>query len=153
MNDTAGAVRVGPATSGRVLGVLVVDDVADIRLLLRLALEGDGRFEIVGEAGDGSEAIDAAGRLRPDVVLLDLAMPVMDGLEALPGIRAQSPESKIVILSGFNARELSAEALSLGASSYMEKGEIADRLVPHILQHFPGHQDPRQPNPGPLRGR
>lgn len=121
------------------LRVLVVDDTVDIRFLLRLALEIDGRFEIAGEAGDGWEAIEAAARLRPDVVLLDLAMPVMDGLEALPEIHAKSPQSKIVILSGFDAGEMSTEALRLGASSYLEKVSIADRLVPHILQHFPAY--------------
>ena len=63
-------------------------------------------------------------------MILDLAMPVMDGLEALPEIRVRSPESKIVVLSGFNASQMSAEALSLGASSYLEKGGIVDRLVP-----------------------
>lgn len=141
MSESAGALRDRPASSAPGLRVLVVDDTADIRFLLRLTLERDGRFEVVGEAGDGAEAIVAAARLRPDVVLLDLAMPVMDGLEALPQIRAQSAESKIVVLSGFNAREMSADALARGASSYLEKGGIADLLVPHILHHFPDRHD------------
>ena len=148
MSHTLGAARDGPATSGRVLRVVVIDDTPDIRFLLRLTLERDGRFEVVGEAGDGVEAIEAAARLRPDVVLLDLAMPVMDGLEALPEIRKVSPESRVVVLSGFNARQMSAEALSRGASSYLEKGGIADRLVPHILQLFPDDTDARPVTPG-----
>lgn len=142
MSDMAAAASRGPATRAQELRILVVDDVADIRLLLRLALDGDARFQVVGEARDGAEAITAVAQLRPDVVLLDLAMPVMDGLEALPEIHARSPESKIVVLSGFNAREMSTEALRLGASSYLEKGDLANRLAPHILGLFPDHAHP-----------
>jgi signal transduction histidine kinase len=141
MSESAEALRNRPTSPGARLRVLVVDDTADIRFLVRLTLERDGRFEVVGEADDGAEAIVAAARLRPDVVLLDLAMPVMDGLEALPQIRAESAGSKIVVLSGFNAREMSADALARGASSYLEKGGIADLLVPHILHHFPDRGD------------
>jgi len=122
------------------LRVLVVDDSVDIRFLVRLTLENDAWFVVVGEAGDGAEAIIAAGQLRPDVIILDLAMPVMDGLEALPALRAECPDARIVVLSGFNAGSMSAEALSLGASSYLEKAEVASRLVPHILRHFPAAQ-------------
>lgn len=134
------------------LRVLVVDDTPDIRLLLRLALERDTRFEVIAEAGDGLEAIEAAARLQPDLVLLDLAMPVMDGLEALPGIRSGSPDSTIVVLSGFDAREMRSEALRLGATSYLEKGDIANRLIPHILSvvdHRPEAQ-PLTEQPAPI---
>jgi DNA-binding NarL/FixJ family response regulator len=119
------------------LRTLVVDDTPDIRFLVRLSLQRDGRFEVIGEAADGVEAIRAAAEHQPDLVLLDLAMPLMDGLEALPEIRAQSPESKVVVLSGFNADQMSAQAIRLGASSYMEKGNLAHLLVPHILALFP----------------
>jgi chemotaxis response regulator CheB len=64
--------------------VLIADDTADFRMLLRMALQRDALFEIVGEASDGSIAVDMAGDVDPDLVLLDLAMPVMDGLQALP---------------------------------------------------------------------
>lgn len=117
---------------------LIVDDSTDLRFLLRLALDGVAGFTVVGEAADGAEAVEAAARLTPDLVLLDLAMPVMDGLEAIPEIRSRSPESKIVVLSGFNARQMGAEAMRLGASSYLEKGDIAHRLIPHLLQVFDG---------------
>ncbi len=148
MSDGAVAVQVGPDRSEPARRVLIVDDTPDIRFLVRLVLDQDGRFEVVGEAGDGAEAIEAAGRLQPDVVLLDLAMPVMDGLEALPGICVQSPSSKVVVLSGFNASEMKAEAMSLGAASYLEKGGIGERLVPHILQHFPDRHDASPTAPG-----
>lgn len=143
MTDTAATAMYERTASVLMLRVLVVDDTPDIRFLLRFTLERDGIFEVVDEAGDGAEAIRLAAHHQPDVVLLDLAMPKMDGLEALPHIRVQSPESKIVVLSGFNAGQMSAQALSLGAASYMEKGHIADRLVPHILTLFPDHEHAR----------
>ncbi len=74
--------------------VVVCDDVADFRMLLVDILQGTKGFSVVGQAENGREAIDVAGEQRPDVVLLDIAMPVMDGIEALPLIRTASPNSK-----------------------------------------------------------
>jgi signal transduction histidine kinase len=117
--------------------VLVVDDVPDIRKLIRLTLERCGPFTVVGEAGDGAQAIAEAARLRPDIVLLDLSMPVMDGLEALPEILAASPDSKVLVLSGFTAGEMSDEAIKRGASGYMEKGGIVGKLGPRLRELVP----------------
>lgn len=118
--------------AGEPIRVLVVDDVPDIRRLVRLALTRAGGFDVVGEAGDGAVAIVEASRLRPDIVLLDLSMPVMDGLEALPNILASAPGSKVLVLSGFTSTEMSAEAIRRGASDYMEKGNIATKLAPRL---------------------
>src|SRR3954454_8878933 len=76
--------------------VLLVDDLADIRLVMRLLLEADGRAEVVGEAADGAEAVRLAAELRPDAVVLDLRMPGMDGVQALPLIREASPGTVVV---------------------------------------------------------
>ena len=117
----------------RRMRVLLADDVANLRVLVRLALELHGPFEVVAEAENGAEAVEQARHFEPDLVLLDVSMPVLDGLEALPEVRAASPHSKIVMLSGFEERRLGRLALDAGASAYLEKGiapqALADRLV------------------------
>ena len=113
--------------------VLLADDTPEIRRLLRLNLELDGRFEIVGEAADGAEAVALAASLHPDAVVLDLAMPVMDGLQAIPVILESSPAARILVLSGFDHSRMEARAREQGAHGYLEKGaafvQIADTLV------------------------
>lgn len=128
-------VGVGRSPSSRVR-VLLVDDHPDIRLLVRIGLEADGRFEIVGEATDGQEAVDAvcAGGGCPDAVLLDLAMPVMDGMEALPLILERCPEARVVVFSANDEPANRREAERLGAAGFLPKGaaiaDIAASLQP-----------------------
>jgi DNA-binding NarL/FixJ family response regulator len=114
------------------LRTLLVDDVEDIRALLRILMEKDGRFEIVGEASDGEEAIALARRHEPDVVVLDLAMPVMDGLTALPALREAAPGVRVVILSGFPAHQMGPAAKDAGAVGYLEKGRSVSTLAADI---------------------
>jgi CheY-like chemotaxis protein len=102
--------------------ILIVDDAEDIRMLLRLKLANQGFYEVVGEAGDGIEAVDRARELRPDLVLLDMAMPKMDGLQALPLIREALPDVRVIVLSGFNQATLEEEAMAAGADRYVVKG-------------------------------
>jgi DNA-binding NarL/FixJ family response regulator len=109
--------------------VLVVDDAANLRELLTLLLETEDDFEVVGTAADGEQALAAAIALEPDIVLLDLAMPRMDGLQALPGLRDRLPKARIVIFSGFDQGGLVEEALKLGADAYLEKGASVTSLV------------------------
>ncbi|MCX6396884.1 MAG: response regulator [Propionibacteriales bacterium] len=112
--------------------VLIVDDSEDIRTLLRLQLTRVGGFDIIGEAADGLDGVDKARSLRPDLVLLDLAMPRMDGLQALPMIRAAVPGVRVIVLSGFNTGDLEAQALSAGADRYLTKGGTVGDLVAAI---------------------
>ena len=111
---------------GQTRSVLVVDDEADLRDVLRLRLEADGRFEIVGEADDGERAIELAQQLQPDVVLLDLLMPGLDGREALPGIVAAAPTSMIVIFSAVPSQKAAEQTTELGAFAYLEKTQVRD---------------------------
>jgi len=128
----------------RPIRVAIVDDTEDLRFLLRHALERGG-MEVVAEAGDGRQGIDAVRETRPDVVLLDLAMPVMDGRAALPRIRQEAPEARIIVLSGFGADLLSDELLALGADGYIEKGHSASRIVQYVENAVAAPAHPRPP--------
>lgn len=116
------------------LRVVLADDTREYRLLLRIILEQDGRFEIVADATDGAEAVAACETEQPDAIVLDLAMPVMDGLQAIPLIREGSPATKIVVLSGFARGRLDVEALKRGASAYIEKGEAFSTIASTLLE-------------------
>lgn len=109
--------------------VVLADDTADIRLLTRTVLDLDGGFEVVGEASTGTEAVALVRELSPDVIVLDLAMPEMDGLQALPVIRRESPATRVVVMSGFERAALGPEAFALGAAEYVYKGSPLSDLV------------------------
>jgi DNA-binding NarL/FixJ family response regulator len=109
--------------------VLVVDDAVNLRELLTLLLETEDDFEVIGTASDGEQAVGVAEALRPDIVLLDLAMPVMDGMQALPQLRRCLPDALIVIFSGFEQAALVDEALAAGADAYLEKGASVTQMV------------------------
>ena len=105
--------------------VVLVDDEPDIVFLARMLFESDGRFDVVGEAGDGEEAVRLAQRLQPEAVLLDILMPGMDGWEALPLIRRVAPETAVVVVSALGHRQDVAErATTLGAAAYGEKAKL-----------------------------
>lgn len=89
-----------------------------------MTLTRDEGFDVVGEAGDGLEAIAEAERHQPDLVVLDLSMPVLDGLEALPRILAVAPDARVVVVSGFDGGRMRGPALAAGAVAYLEKGDI-----------------------------
>ena len=109
--------------------VLLVDDVWDLRVMFRKAFERNPRFEVVGEAADGYEAIDQARAHQPDVIILDIAMPRMNGLQAIPLLHEASPASKILVLSGFDTARVAAKALELRASAFLEKGAPTAQIV------------------------
>ena len=123
--------------------VVLVDDMAELRAMIRLTLERSGHFTVVGEAGDGRAAIDVVAEAQPDLVLLDIAMPVMDGLEALPHLRGAAAAAIIVMLSGFSQSRLGADAEAGGAAAYLEKGlapqALVERLLEVVSDHRPRH--------------
>jgi CheY-like chemotaxis protein len=120
----------------------VVDDSADVRRLLVAILEGeDDGWIVVGEAEDGCQAIELAKLSQPDLVLLDLSMPVMDGLEALPLIREAAPGATVVVLSGFPSHTARTAAIKAGASHYLEKNALVGTLIPQLRDLLPELDD------------
>ena len=101
--------------------VLIADDDLEVRVLLRVWLERHGSFEVAGEAVDGLQAVEVVRRDRPELVVLDLAMPRMDGLEAAAEIRRLDPDVRIVIHSAFSAARMAQQAIDAGADVYVEK--------------------------------
>ncbi|HZC51476.1 MAG TPA: response regulator transcription factor [Mycobacterium sp.] len=128
--------------------VLIADDVADVRLLVGLFLEASGQFTVVGEAGDGQQAIDLARQCQPDLVVLDLSMPNMDGLEALPEIKQAAPGTRVVVLSGHADPVIREAAREQGADGYLDKSASGDRLVKQLLAILADRQSPNQNSMG-----
>lgn len=112
----------------RPMRVLLVDDSEDMRLLIRTTLDFDPEFEVCGEAGDGEEAIALVESSSPDVIVLDLVMPVMDGLTALPILREKRPCAPVIVLTASATPEGIEEALRRGAHSVLSKGEVLGPL-------------------------
>jgi len=108
--------------------VLIADDHPLTRDALASMLEGNG-FDVVGEAADGRQAIERARELQPDLVLLDLSMPDVDGLTALPDLKAASPNSSVVVLTASGTEDNLLAAIRAGAAGYLLKTEPPERLV------------------------
>ncbi len=109
--------------------VLIVDDAPQVRQDLRLLLELSGEVEVVGEAADGREAIRQAGALRPDAVLLDLAMPEMDGYAAAREIKTRWPACRVIAFSVHGYPEARQQAGRAGADDFVEKGAPLCQLL------------------------
>lgn len=108
--------------------IYLCDDVPELRQLLRVILEEDPSLRVVGETGDAQVGIEEIAELQPNVVLLDLSMPGMDGLEALPLIRRAAPGTSVIVFSGFTESRMAGLVLESGAARYIEKGEPLERV-------------------------
>lgn len=113
--------------------VVIADDHGLFAEALEAILAVDGRVEVVGRAGNGAKAVELAERLEPDVVLMDISMPVVDGFEATRRIRERVPKARVLILTGSNSRHDVARSREAGAAGYMTKDRIAAELVEAIL--------------------
>jgi DNA-binding NarL/FixJ family response regulator len=105
---------------------------------LRSLLNGQSRWNVCGEAQNGQEALDLVLELQPDLIVLDISMPVMNGLQAAAKIRKASPATKIVILSTHDSPQVKGAALEAGAHAFVTKSETADQLVQVIEGLFVG---------------
>jgi DNA-binding NarL/FixJ family response regulator len=112
--------------------VLIADDQQLVRAGFRMILKAEEDIEVVGEAGDGAEAVELATRLRPDVVLMDIRMPVLDGLEATQRLVAANADTRVLILTTFDLNEYVYDALRAGASGFLVKDAPAVQLVTAI---------------------
>jgi DNA-binding NarL/FixJ family response regulator len=113
--------------------VLIVDDASYVRTLVSdLITQHDAGWSVAAQAADGQQAIDVAPAVNPNLVLLDLSMPVMDGLQALPELRKQIPAATIVILTGFPSDVAQQAAQRAGADGYLEKDALVASLIPRL---------------------
>lgn len=118
--------------------VLIVDDHYVVREGLKLILETDERFEIIGEAVNGQEAVSLADGLKPDVILMDLNMPVMSGLEAMEMLKRKESTIPVIILTTYNEDELMVNGLALGAKGYLLKDASREELFRTIVSAVRG---------------
>jgi two-component system, NarL family, nitrate/nitrite response regulator NarL len=114
--------------------VLIADDHRLFAEALEVILAGDDRISVVGHASDGAEAVKLARDLDPDVVLMDISMPVMDGIEAAQAIRQTDGDACILMLTGSNSRGDVDRARQAGASGYVTKDRIASELIDAIVE-------------------
>lgn len=130
--------------------ILVVDDFHQWRIIVRSMLERTKGFRVVAEAGDALEAVEKAARFRPDIVLLDVGLPLLNGIEAAPRIRQASPGSKIIFVTQEQDSDIKDAALATGAEGFLLKSEAASHLKPAIeralgmnvlVSHAPGFQE------------
>ena len=129
-----------PQTATRAARVLIADDQTLFRTGLARLLDEDPRVEVVGQAVDGADAVKAAATAKPDVILMDLKMPNLDGAEATRQIVAEHPEIKVLILSTFDADSFVLQALRAGASGYVLKDSQPDAIVTSILAVVSGER-------------
>jgi DNA-binding NarL/FixJ family response regulator len=124
VSDAPGASSLAPdpTPSRKSLRVLIADDHKLVRLGLRMVLERDG-LDVVGEAATGRQAVDMAKELLPDVIVVDIVMPDMDGLQALAAIRASVPGASVVMTTAYNRPDFMARAIALGAGGYITKDD------------------------------
>ena len=108
------------------MSVVIIDDLQQVRDMVRLALEVDGRFTVLDEGCDGREAVALCALHRPDIVVLDVMMPTMDGILATPQIKEVSPHTKVVVFSSRCIDQAERHALDGGADLYVEKHRVSD---------------------------
>src|SRR5699024_2385835 len=114
------------------LDIVLVDDDALVRAGLKMILGGEPDIDVVGEAGDGREALEVIDSTHPDVVLMDIRMPVLDGIETTRRLRATAEPPHVIVLTTFDADDLVVQALQVGAAGFLLKDTRPERLVSSV---------------------
>ena len=114
------------------LSVIVVDDQAPFRLAARAVLRRSEGFELVGEAGNGVEAVQLASEVHPDVILMDINMPEMGGIEATRQILAYAPETFVILCSTYDVTDLPPDAAASGARAYVHKEQLGAKTLQRL---------------------
>lgn len=122
----------GLRADGTAIRVMAVDDSPITRKMIKKALEPEG-FEIVGEAGNGRDALELYSKIEPDVITMDVTMPIMDGLQAAQVIKKQNPAQKIIMLSAMSDNDIVAEAKGWGIVHFCAKPFKPEEIVEKIL--------------------
>jgi two-component system nitrate/nitrite response regulator NarL len=123
-----------PPRKPKPVRVLIADDHRLFAEALEAILAADERIAVVGQASDGREVVELARKLEPDVVLMDVSMPVLDGFEATREIRSETDDVSVLMLTGSNSRADVDRSREAGASGYVTKDRIASELVEAILE-------------------
>lgn len=125
---------------GSSVGVLVVDDFAQWRRVVVAAVQGRLGLRVIAEAADGIDAVDKATDLQPDLVVLDIGLPRLNGIEAAQRIKGASPKSKVLFLTENYSSDVAEAALDTGASGYVVKSASARELIPAVEAVLAGRQ-------------
>lgn len=128
-----GGTSTAQTNMSRIARVVIVDDDDDVRLLLRVTLQRDSRFDVVGEAVDGFDAIETIAAVQPDLVVLDLAMPRLGGIEALPEIKRRAPDAVVVLYTARPDAAAHQAGLAAGAATVVEKSVIGADLLNRLV--------------------
>lgn len=131
--DPQTALARAAATGPEKVRVAIADDNEGVRTLLEVLIDLDGRLHLIGTASDGREALELVAAARPEVILLDLSMPVVDGLQVLRAIRQSQPEVRVIVYSGFAGADVRAAAFDAGAADYLVKGVEPDVIIERLL--------------------
>ena len=129
---------------------MVADDFKPWCRLIGYMLETDSRFQVVGHALDGLEAVQKAEELQPNLILLDIGLPKLNGIEAAKRIRQVAPKAKILFVSSLNSSDVAKEALRVGGNGYVVKSEVSRELLPAIESVLGGEQFVSRALDGPM---